>query len=351
MAEGRIEPQKDALAMAVDQSPLQPPTVYDKAAWILMGAGLLFTLVFQLVPALLAGLFTFALVHALAARLKNETITHRRAKLIAVAFIGLLITAAAAGLVLLLIAFAKGKFGGLPILLDKMAAIIESIRERLGLDANWLPVADELRISLAHTLRAHIKELQHIGSETGRTLVQVFFGMVIGGLSSFESRPADALLAGALVQRLSLLAWTFQKVFFAQIRISALNTLFTAIFLLGILPSCGIELPLRKTLVAETFVTGLVPIVGNLVSNSAIIIMALGVSVPVTLAALAFLVGIHKLEYFFNAWLMGGQLRAAAWEILLAMLCFEAAFGIPGLIVAPIIYGYLKAELARQKLI
>jgi len=35
----------------------------------------------------------------------------------------------------------------------------------------------------------------------------------------------------------------------------------------------------------------------------------------------------------------------SAWELLVAMLVMEAAFGLPGLIAAPIFYAYLKTEL------
>ncbi len=34
--------------------------------------------------------------------------------------------------------------------------------------------------------------------------------------------------------------------------------------------------------------------------------------------------------------------------MLLAMLVMEAAFGIPGVIAAPIFYAYLKSELAAR---
>lgn len=44
------------------------------------------------------------------------------------------------------------------------------------------------------------------------------------------------------------------------------------------------------------------------------------------IAALVFLIAIHKLEYFLNARIVGGQIRAAAWELLIAMLVREAAF-------------------------
>jgi len=60
---------------------------------------------------------------------------------------------------------------------------------------------------------------------------------------------------------------------------------------------------------------------------------------------------VHKLEYFLNARIVGAQIRASAWELLLAMLVMEAAFGIPGLVAAPIYYAYLKDELAARRLI
>ena len=47
----------------------------------------------------------------------------------------------------------------------------------------------------------------------------------------------------------------------------------------------------------------------------------------------------------------GGQIRARAWELLLAMLVMEAAFGIAGVVAAPIYYAYLKRELEAAKLI
>ena len=57
---------------------------------------------------------------------------------------------------------------------------------------------------------------------------------------------------------------------------------------------------------------------------------------------------VHKLEYFLNAKIVGGHIHAAAWEILLAMVLFEAAFGVPGVILAPILYAYAKRELSDR---
>jgi predicted PurR-regulated permease PerM len=158
-------------------------------------------------------------------------------------------------------------------------------------------------------------------------------------------------LARALTARVSVLSGAFRNVVFSQIRISALNTLLTGIYLAGVLPAMGIQLPLLKTLIAVTFLVGLIPILGNLISNTVIVIVSLSVSPFVAVSSLAFLVIIHKLEYFVNARIIGSRIRARAWEILLAMLFMEAAFGIPGLIAAPIYYAYVKDELTARRLI
>ena len=66
------------------------------------------------------------------------------------------------------------------------------------------------------------------------------------------------------------------------------------------------------------------------------------------MASLAFLVIIHKLEYFINARIVGSQIEASAWELLLAIVVMEAAFGLPGVVAAPVFYAYLKAELTAR---
>jgi predicted PurR-regulated permease PerM len=118
-----------------------------------------------------------------------------------------------------------------------------------------------------------------------------------------------------------------------------------------VLPLLGVRLPLTKTLIALTFLTGLLPVIGNLISNTVIVTISLSHSFAAALASLAYLVIIHKLEYFVNARIVGGAIHAAAWEILLALAFFEAAFGISGVIAAPILYAYLKIELADRHLI
>jgi predicted PurR-regulated permease PerM len=112
-----------------------------------------------------------------------------------------------------------------------------------------------------------------------------------------------------------------------------------------------VHLPFAKTLVALTFITGLLPVVGNLISNTVIVVVSMNVSLQVAIASLAFLVLVHKLEYFLNARIVGRHIHAKAWELLVAMLLMEAAFGIAGLVAAPIYYAYLKDELDARGLI
>ena len=134
----------------------------------------------------------------------------------------------------------------------------------------------------------------------------------------------------------------FEAIVFAQVKISAINTAFTAIYLLAALPLFGKPLPFAGTLVAVTFPSGLIPVVGNLLSNTVIVVVSLGVSAWVAVASLLFLVVVHKLEYVLNAHIVGVEISAAAWEILTALFVFEAVFGVPGVIVAPIAYAYAK---------
>ena len=49
--------------------------------------------------------------------------------------------------------------------------------------------------------------------------------------------------------------------------------------------------------------------------------------------------------------LVGGEVDSQAWEILFAIIVGEAAFGISGVVMAPIIYAFVKRELRERALI
>jgi len=330
------------------------PTIYDTVSWILMGLALLTVLVVHLVPALLVGLAGYQLVQVLVRVLKIVQIRRRRAKLAA---IGLVAFAVVAFIVLGAIAiFSFLQTDSLPMLVSKLAQSLDSWRGGLPNSvAEQLPATgDDLQRMLMASLPQHVGQLRHAGAEVAQTVAQIIFALAIGILASLhEYTPPERNrpLARALIWRVECLGEAFRRIVFAQVRIAALNSFFTAVYLLFVLPAMGVHLPLVKTMVVFTFLVGLLPVVGNLVSNSVIVILSFSVSAVAAVASLCFLVAIHKLEYFLNAHLIGNQIHAHAWELLLAMLVMEAAFGVPGLVAAPIYYAYLKDELTVQELV
>jgi predicted PurR-regulated permease PerM len=322
------------------------------AAWILGLIALFLVLRLGLLGALLAGLLVFQLIHVLAP-LIDRKVRGQRARLIAVALLAILIIGCLTLATLGLVAFFRADTGGEQALLARLMDTIDASRNQVPLWAQpYLPDdMSDLKRALNAWLDEHRSELSLVGAEAAQLSARLLVGMVLGAMIALqEELPTPQLgpLGQELLARVSRLSDAFRRVVFAQIKISLLNTAFTAVFLLIVLPLLGIHVPMSKTLIVVTFVAGLLPVVGNLISNTLITIAALSVSIYVAIAALVYLVLIHKLEYFLNARIVGGEIKARAWELLLAMLMMEAAFGIPGLIAGPIYYAYIKRELVDQ---
>lgn len=325
-----------------------------RAALIIAALTLFLVLQLHLLPALLAGLLVFELVHLTAPMLARR-LSHQRARLVVAVLFAMLVV----GLVVLALTLAIGFFGDagrLSTLATKMAEILENSRQSLPA---WLLTyipgnVEEMKGAVVVWLREHAGELQTIGKEAGIGLAHILIGLVIGAMVAVKATVGTAKprpLAAALTERAARLAEAFRNIVFAQVRISFINTVFTALYLVAVLPLFGVHLPLTKTMIAITFVVGLLPVIGNLVSNTVIVVVSLAHSPHMALASLAFLVVIHKLEYFLNARIVGGQISARAWELLLAMLAMEAAFGLAGVVAAPIFYAYIKAELKAAGLV
>ena len=324
----------------------------DIAAWVTAGLLLVLTLHLHLLPALLAGLLVYELVHVIAARITART----GGKVAAVGLLATLIVGLLVAMMFGIVEFVRGDAGSLPRLLLKLAEIVEDSRNKLpAWILDYVPGDPEtMKATAIAWLREHATELRLVGGDIGRVLVHLLIGMVIGAMVSLNEASGKAghgPLATALAERARRLGDAFRNVVFAQVRISALNTFFTAIYLLAVLPLAGVHLPYAKTLVAITFLAGLLPVVGNLISNTVIVVVSLSASIYAALGSLLFLILIHKLEYFVNARIIGHRIKARAWELLVAMLVMDAAFGIPGVIAAPIYYAYLKDELASRHLI
>lgn len=328
----------------------RPLSPYLIAAWIIVGVLLFLLFPLHLVSVLLAALFVHELVIMLASLLHIPSINDKRAKLIVIAVLAAAIVALL-GLGIWWATFQlQAHAADVPLLLKKMAEVLEMARARLPAWAleRFPANTDELYKGMVDLLREHAVVLQTAGKGVGLALVHIVIGMILGAivsLANVTSKASQRPLAAALQERTSRLSQAFRSVVFAQLRISAINTVLTAVYLVVVLPLLGVHLPFAATMVAITFLAGLLPVIGNIISNTVIFIVSLSVSFYVAAGSLVFLVVIHKLEYFLNARIVGSQIQAQIWELLGAMLLMEAAFGVPGLIAAPIYYAYIKREL------
>ena len=324
-------------------------------SYLFMLAMLTVVITVHLVPVLLIGLLIYLVTKRLANRLMC-VFPALSAKILAATLI-LVMIASGITILSLVIGGMIGNEQNLSGLLETLSEIIEQLKA--DIPANLIAFIPETWMAIDHAsmtefLQEHTNELRIAGSQSLHTFAQILITLAIALLLSlhpFGAINKNLPLAAEIRQRLLVFGQSFENIVFAQIKISAVNTLLTGIFLLVVLPYFGVNLPYNKTLVILTFITGLIPVVGNLISNTVITIIAISISFKVAIAALVFLVLIHKLEYFINAKIIGTKINASAWELLLALFLMEACFGIPGILLAPIVYAYIKSELSKAKLI
>ncbi len=241
---------------------------------------------------------------------------------------------------------------GLSPLMQLLADTLDHIR---NMAPDWLAArlpesADALQQALSGWLRSHARNFQHWGHMLLRIITQLILGLVIGVAAnvSIHRRPATAPFSELAIERWRQLALAFHDVLSAQIRIALVNAALTAGYLLVALPAFGAHVPLGKTLVAFTFFASLLPIVGNLMSNTAIVLAALTVSLTAGVASFVFLIVVHKLEYFLNAHFVGSRVDMPVYALLASMLVLEAAFGVVGVVgvvAAPVYCAWLTREL------
>ncbi|HDR9103581.1 TPA: AI-2E family transporter [Burkholderia vietnamiensis] len=335
-----------------------PFTVQRAAAYTLVLLAILAALVFHVVPALLAGLLSFSLTQALL-KLFNRWDSNRKLLshgLLSGLVVGVVSLGALASASFLVARFLAG---------ESLQNFMLTLSETVSHAKHFFPASIaayipdsllEMRGLVAKTLKAHADTLAGVGSHVLESLVLTLIGWITGVLAALSLTRAaprendDAPRFHATWHRLwSQLTSSFRNVAWAQTKIAGINALLTGIFLLAIMPIIGWHVPYAKTLILATLVFGLIPVVGNLLSNSLICILALGVAFPAAVVSLVFLVVAHKLEYFLNARIQGHEIGAKSWEILILLFAFERLFGPAGMVAAPIIYAFIKADLKRAK--
>lgn len=318
---------------------------------------------FHLMAGVITGLLTYTLTVKLddfiAKRLKT---LNNNSKLISVLLLSLLIIIIFIGgfwyLFSWFISIAKNPndtITNIQNIVDQISLTLpESIR-------NLLPEnVDSIKDGIITYTKDHISSFQLIVKDIFHILIVLIVGMIIGLILGFKEnkrvlelnkKEKPTKLIKALKDCLDRLVLVFQYVAISQVVIALFNATMTAILLFVVMPIFGVHIPFSKSLVLATFVFGLIPIIGNLIINIIMCIVAFTISFGVSIVVLIYLILIHKVEYILNAKIVGTKINAGICELLIAMFFLETIFGIIGLVFAPIFYAFIKLSLKQLKLI
>jgi len=248
--------------------------------------------------------------------------------------------------------FLKAAFATLPDIASTSIPLIIQYARQHGLEMPFTDL-DGLKVMALETVKDELRSLGNFAKFATKEFVFLVIGLVVA-VSLFlnptlESESDKHVLRNSLYTqwcdaisaRFRSFYQSFATVMGAQLIISLINTTLTAIFI------TSVSLPYAGVVVVVTFLCGLLPIIGNLISNSVIVGIAFTISPKLGLIALVFLVVLHKLEYILNSKIIGKRIKNPMWLTLLALLLGERLMGIPGMILAPVILNYIKVEASN----
>ncbi len=274
-----------------------------------------------------------------------------RSKTIAVILYLIAVTGIGYGLV----HFSKLAYDALPKIAEATIPAVVGFAERMKIE---LPFTDYASLKVV-SINAFKEQFGNFGRYAGVAFLQLamlIIGLVIA-LSLFLNSHWEvnddphaiqnnlySTVVGELILRFHNFYHSFGTVIGAQILISIFNTVFTSIFLVWN------GFPYVLVIMVLTFLCGLLPIVGNIASNTLIVGVGFTISPKVALFSLIFLVVIHKLEYFLNSKIIGDRIKTPMWLTLIGIVLGEKLMGIPGMILAPVVLHYIKLEASRNKL-
>jgi len=312
-----------------------------RISYLFMAAMLILIGSLRMTSLLLATLFSYFALRQFSAG---------RSKVMGVAIYLVVLTATTYGLYF----FSQQAYVTFPRIAETTIPAVVGFAEKQGIE---LPFTDyaSLRVLALTEVRERFLNVGRYAREAMFLLVYIIIGIVVA-LSLFinarlgvEDDPHTAhdslyaLSARQIAQRFITFYRSFTIVMGAQILISLINTVLTTIFLLWA------GFPFAMVLAACTFLCGLLPIIGNILSNTLITGVAFTISPKMALIALLFLISIHKLEYFLNSKIIGVRIKNPMWLTLLGLLLGEKLMGIPGMILAPIVLHYIKVEASQAR--
>ncbi len=224
---------------------------------------------------------------------------------------------------------------------------------------SWLPKAvwqliPRDALTLKRVLIDMINNNAQFLASYGKTIVNflalIIIGMLVGAIFTFSriSKSEPTTDAGIIKRHITNFALNFKLIIFSQFWVAITNTLASILYLNILLPMFDIHVPYRNVAIIVTFCASLIPILGNLICNTLIAVLSLAVSLKVAILSLVYLIAIHKVEYLVTARVFGGKINCSIWEILVAIIFMESLFGLPGLIIAPVVYSFIKQHLENN---
>ena len=207
-----------------------------RIAWIATAVALGLVIELHLLSALFAGLLVYKLVDVLTPWLRLRALGRDGPKALAVTLIASAVIAALVGIGIGVATILRNSSEDIPQLMQRMAQIIEESRSLMpaALLAYLPEDANALQRAIVDALREHAGSLQLAGRGIGRSLIHVLFGMIIGALLSLQKATQFAdrrPLTEEIARRAARLGSAFQRVVFAQVWISLINTFFTWLYL------------------------------------------------------------------------------------------------------------------------
>lgn len=310
-----------------------------KTSYLVFGALIVAVVLLHLGPVLLAGLFSFMILD-----LTYRRLAPRMPDLPArwLALIIFLVTAVC--LSWMFGFFLKLALARTPLILASLIPKIDGLASRYGID---LPFENlhEFRVVTIEALKENARSVTRASGLLTKGFFQIVVGIFIAILCFFSEHPRNFKptlfdeVRKEFNARVSVFMLGFEKILGAQVFISLINTAVTAVFLLAV------GMPYLLFLTLATFIFGIIPILGNIATNTIIVCTALTISPRLAVFALLFLVLSHKAQYILSGKIMGAYIDSPVWVILLGLLIGEAVIGLPGMLLAPAIIHYLREEM------
>ena len=236
---------------------------------------------------------------------------------------------------------------------DTLPARIAAVREHPWYRAleEYLPDSEDLAKSAEH----YAQDVAKSAAAVGRVFIAAVIGFILAivyfldqdRIRAFRDSLQQRSLFGTLVRWFEHLAESVSLTVQLQLVVAGCNAVLT----LPVLLLIGV--PHVPGLMVLIFVTGLIPVVGNMISGWVLIVLAFQVKGWVGVVIFVVLTFIlHKIEaYYLNPRLTARHVALPSFVLILSIIAWEHLLGFAGLFMSfPVLYlaGKLRAEFHEE---